>query len=260
LKTISICNQKGGVGKTTTAITLSSFLAIKGKRTLLIDLDPQGNTTSGIGIDKKLLEKSVYSLMTGELKPTDLIMESQIANLKIIPSTINLTGAEIELVSEMGRETKLKKALVPIENDFDYIVIDCPPSLGLLTINALTASNSIIIPIQCEYFALEGLGQLLKTIDLIRDNLNTALQIEGILMTMADGRTNLAEQVINEVRTHFSNKVYNTVIPRSVKLSEAPGFGKPIMMYDPHCIASKKYEEFVQEFLADIVTRCNQTS
>ncbi len=249
MKIISICNQKGGVGKTTTAITLASFLALSGKKTLLIDLDPQGNATSGLGIDKRALELSTYNVLMDPSKIQQAIHSTQIDNLSLVPSNINLTGAEIELVNEIGRETKLKKAMAQIQNDYDFGIIDCPPSLALLTINALTASQSVIVPMQCEFYAMEGLGQLMKTVDLVRDNLNEQLKIEGILMTMADHRANLTEQVIREVRTHLGDKVYTTIIPRSIKMGEAPGFGKPIMLYDRNCAACKKYEEFTREFL-----------
>jgi chromosome partitioning protein len=249
MKIISVCNQKGGVGKTTTAITLASFLALNGRKTLIVDLDPQGNCTSGVGVDKNALEGSVYDVLMDQSDIMTVIRETQIKDLSILPSTISLTGAEIELVSELGRESRLKKALTNPRESFEFVIIDCPPSLGLLTVNALVSSNSILVPIQCEYYALEGLGQLMKTIDLVRDNLNPKLELEGILMTMADNRTNLAEQVIKEVRKHFSDKVYNTVIPRSIRMGEAPGFGKPIMLYDKNCVACKKYELFVNEFL-----------
>ena len=249
MKTIAICNQKGGVGKTTTAITLASYLALDGIRTLLVDLDPQGNTTSGVGIEKQKLERSIYHAISDPNQIPVCIKETTIPNLSILPSNIELTGAEIELVNEMGRELKVKKALNVVQSDFEFCIIDCPPSLGLLTINALTAADSIIIPIQCEFYALEGLGQLIKTIELVRDNLNLSLQIEGILMTMGDNRTNLTDQVVNEVKSHFSHKIYNTIIPRSIKVAEAPSFGKPIMLYDKNCIACKKYDEFHKEFL-----------
>jgi len=249
MKTVAICNQKGGVGKTSTAITLASFLAMFGRKTLLIDTDPQGNSTSGLGIDKNLVEKSVYHMLLNQANPSEVLVQSIIDNLKVAPSNINLTGAEIELVSEMGREVRLRKAIQTIEQEAEFAIIDCPPSLGVLTINALTAAQSVLIPIQCEYYALEGLSQLLKTIDLVKNNLNPGLYIEGILMTMADARTNLTEQVIGEVRNHFPDKIYSTIIPRSVKMSEAPGFGKPIMLYDRFSIVSTKYEEFTREFL-----------
>lgn len=249
MKTVSICNQKGGVGKTTTAITLASFLAINGKKTLLVDLDPQGNTTSGLGIDKRALELSVYHALMEPGRINEVLISTQIENLTLLPSNINLTGAEVELVNEIGRETKLKKALQSAKDQFEFCIIDCPPSLGLLSINALSASHSVLIPMQCEFYAMEGLGQLMKTVELVRDNLNEQLNIEGILMTMADHRANLTDQVIKEVRTHLGEKVYNTVIPRSIKMGEAPGFGKPIMLYDRNCSACRKYDEFTQEFL-----------
>ncbi len=248
-KIIAICNQKGGVGKTSTAVSLSSCLALEGKKCLLVDLDPQGNATSGLGIDKNKVERSVYYALIGETKISDLIIPSCVENLFIIPSNDYLSGTEVELVTELGREGKLKKALSQLDSSFEFVIIDCPPSFGLLTINALTGSNSVLIPIQCEYYALEGLGQLMKTINLIKDNLNSSLEIEGILMTMADFRTNLTQEVIDEVKKHFGNKVYNTVIPRNIRLSEAPGFGKPIFLYDKDSEGAKKYRELTNEFL-----------
>ncbi len=250
MKTIAICNQKGGVGKTSTAITLAAFLGIANKRTLLIDLDPQGNSTSGLGINKGITEQSAYHVLLNHSSINEVAIETQIENLKLLPCNINLAGAEVELVNEIGRESRLSKALQKTQADYDFVIIDCPPSLSMLTLNALTAAQSVLIPIQCEYYALEGLGQLIKTIDLVSDNLNPSLFIEGILMTMADKRTNLTDQVIGEVRKHFADKVYQAVIPRSVKMSEAPGFGKPIMVYDKQAIVCKKYEAFTNEFLA----------
>jgi len=248
-KIISICNQKGGVGKTSTAVSLSSCLALEGKKCLLIDLDPQGNATSGVGIDKNGVAKSIYHSLLEEAKLDEIIQPTCVNNLFLIPSNANLSGAEVELVSEMGREGKLKKILSQIDPSFEFVFIDCPPSFGLLTINALTASNSVLVPIQCEYYALEGVSQLIKTINLIKDNLNENLQIEGILMTMADFRTNLTQEVINEVKKHFGDKVYTAVIPRNIKLSEAPGFGKPIFLYDKESEGAKKYKELAKEFL-----------
>ena len=248
-KIIAICNQKGGVGKTSTAVSLSSCLAMEGKKSLLIDLDPQGNATSGLGIDKSKVEKSIYSALLGESKLSDLILESCVKNLFVVPANEDLSGTEVELVGEFGREGKLKKTLSQLDASFEFVIIDCPPSFGLLTINALTGSNSVLIPIQCEYYALEGLGQLMKTINLIKDNLNATLEIEGILMTMADFRTNLTQEVIDEVKKHFGSKVYNTVIPRNIRLSEAPGFGKPIFLYDKDSEGAKKYKELTKEFL-----------
>ena len=253
-KIIAICNQKGGVGKTSTAVSLSSGLALEGMKILLVDLDPQGNATSGLGINKAKLEKSIYhALLDGE--PLENIWcTSSVDNLWVAPSNADLSGAEVELSNEIGRENKLKKVLSQVPNDIDFIFIDCPPSFGLLTINALTAAHSVIIPIQCEYYALEGLGQLLKTIDLVKNNINTGLEIEGILMTMADFRTNLTQEVIKEVKNHFPEKLYTTVIPRNIKLGEAPGFGKPIFLYDKESEGAKKYKEFVYEFLSIYAT------
>ena len=248
-KVIAICNQKGGVGKTSTAVSLSSGLAIEGRKCLLIDLDPQGNATSGLGIDKHKVEKSIYHALLGGFDIQEVIQTTSVPNLFIVPANQDLSGTEIELVSEMGREGKLKKILSQVNDNYDFIIIDCPPSFGLLTVNALTGSNSVLIPIQCEYYALEGLGQLMKTINLVKDNLNTGLEIEGVLMTMADFRTNLTQQVIDEVRKYFGDKVYNTVIPRNIRLSEAPGFGKPIYFYDKDSEGAKKYKEFTKEFI-----------
>lgn len=249
MKIISVCNQKGGVGKTSTSITLSSFLALKGHKTLLIDLDPQGNSTSGLGIEKNEIKVSAYDVLLHEKLIKDVKLDAQIENLDLLPCNINLTGAEVELVPVMGRENRLRKAVNLVSSDYEYVIIDCPPSLGILTVNALTCAHSVLIPIQCEFYALEGLSQLINTINIVRDNLNPTLHIEGVLMTMADARTKLTEQAINDVRTNLGNKVYETVIPRSVKMAEAPGFGKPIMIYDKESVVSKKYEEFVDEFL-----------
>jgi len=248
-KVIALCNQKGGVGKTTTAINLAAFLAISGKKSLLIDIDPQGNATSGLGIDKHSIKKSTYDILIEDADPKSVLISTQVDNLSLFPSNLNLTGAEVELVGVMGREHKLKKALASILDEFDFILIDCPPSLGLLTINALSAANSVLIPIQCEYYALEGLSQLVNTINLVKENINPALEIEGVLLTMADYRTNLTNEVINEVKKFFNTKVYDTVIPRNIRLAEAPGFGKPIALYDKNSIAAKKYEDFSNELL-----------
>lgn len=250
-KTIAICNQKGGVGKTTTAINLSVYLALSDKRVLLIDIDPQGNATSGLGINKHNIKTSIYDLVIDEIDPKPIIIKTGINNLSLIPSTISLTGAEVELVGIMGREYRLKKALSPILQDYDFIIIDCPPSLGLLTVNALAAAGSILIPIQCEYYALEGLSQLVNTVNLVRENVNSNLEIEGVLLTMADFRTNLTNEVIKEVRNFFKGKVYETVIPRNIRLTEAPGFGKPIAFYDKNSIGAEKYHDFMVELLGD---------
>jgi chromosome partitioning protein len=248
-KTIAICNQKGGVGKTTTAINLGAYLALSGKRTLLIDIDPQGNGTSGLGINKHDLKISIYDLLIEEIDPKPIIIATGISNLSLLPSTISLTGAEVELVGVMGREYRLKKALLTLSTEYDFILIDCPPSLGLLTINALAAADSVLIPIQCEYYALEGLSQLVNTINLVKVNINSQLAIEGVLLTMADYRTNITNEVIAEARKFFKEKVYNTVIPRNVRLTEAPGFGKPIALYDKTSMGAQRYNEFTNELL-----------
>lgn len=251
-KTIAFCNQKGGVGKTTTVVNLAAYLAMAGKKMLLLDIDPQGNATSGVSSpENKRPQAAIYDVMLGNLSTREAISATQIASLDLLASGIQLTGAEIELVGTIGREYKLQKAIGQIKNDYDFIFIDCPPSLGLLTINALTAADSVIIPIQCEYYALEGLSQLVNTINLVRDNLNQNLSVEGVVMTMADFRTKLAKEVIDEVRKFFKDKVYNTIIPRSVKLSEAPGFGKPIMLYDKHSVGAQMYENLSREFLGE---------
>lgn len=249
-KIISICNQKGGTGKTTTAVNLSSIVAIMGRRVLLVDIDPQGNATSGIGINKNTIEKSVYDVLLMKMNIKEALQKSQIADLDIVPCNINLTGAEIELVGALSRETRLKRTLDEIKQGYDFIFIDLPPSLGLLTLNAFVASDSILIPIQCEFYALEGVSQLINTINLVKESLNSNLTIEGVLLTMADFRTNLTNEVISEIKGYFKDKVYNTIIPRNIKLGEAPSFGKPIILYDKNSIGSKKYEEFAVEFLA----------
>lgn len=245
---IAVANQKGGVGKTTTAITLSTILANKNKKVMLIDADPQGNATSGVGIEKEM-EKSVYDLLVEEISIREVLQSSNIKNLQVCPSNINLAGAEVELVSMMSREQILKEKLEEVVDEFDYIIIDCPPSLGLITLNAFTASNSVLIPIQCEYYALEGLGQLINTINLVKKHLNKSLEVEGALLTMYDARTNLSNQVVKEVKKYFGDKVYKTVIPRNVKISEAPSYGMPINIYDPRSKGAKSYDKFVKEFL-----------
>ena len=248
-KVIAICNQKGGVGKTTTAINLATYLSISGKKILLIDIDPQGNATSGLGINKHNIKQSVYDLVIDEIDPNPIIIKTDINNLFLIPSTLSLTGAEVELVGIMGREYRLKKAISSILEAYDFILIDCPPSLGLLTVNALAAADSVLIPIQCEYYALEGLSQLVNTINLVKENINSLLEIEGVLLTMADYRTNLTNEVIDEARNFFKGKVYQTVIPRNIRLTESPGFGKPIAMYDKNSVGAQKYQEFTNELL-----------
>lgn len=247
-KVISVANQKGGVGKTTSTVNLSTILAKKGKKVLLIDTDPQGNATSGLGVTKEV-ELSVYDILVGDTTFDETIQETAIKNLKVCPSNISLAGAEVELVSMMSREQRLKTKLDVIKDRFDYILIDCPPSLGLITLNAFTASDSVLIPVQCEYFALEGLGQLLNTVNLVKKHLNKNLEIEGALLTMYDARTNLSNQVVKEVKKYFENKVYKTVIPRNVRLSEAPSYGMPISLYDPKSKGAKAYEKFAKELL-----------
>ena len=248
-KIISIANQKGGVGKTTTSINLSTLLAKRGKKVLMIDADPQGNASSGVGIDRDEIELSVYDMLINDSSVDDIVKKTNIKNLYICPSNINLAGAEVELVSMMSREQRLKEKLDVVKGEYDYIIIDCPPSLGLITLNAFTASDSVLIPVQCEYYALEGLGQLLNTISLVKKHLNKDIEIEGALLTMYDIRTNLSNQVVKEVKKYFNDKVYKTVIPRNVKLSEAPSYGMPISVYDPRSKGAKSYDKFVKEFL-----------
>lgn len=248
-KIIAVANQKGGVGKTTTAINLGASLAALGNKVLLVDADPQGNTTSGIGINKGEVEYCVYDVMINDIHPDKAILPTKQENLWIIPATIQLAGAEIELVPVMSREVRLKKALALIEQNYDYILIDCPPSLGILTVNALTAANSVLIPIQCEYYALEGVSQLLNTIRLVQKHLNTELEIEGVLMTMFDARTNLGIQVVQEVKKYFREKVYQTIIPRNVRLSEAPSHGLSILHYDRRSKGAEMYQELAKEVM-----------
>lgn len=247
-KVISIANQKGGVGKTTTAVNLSALLAKKGKKVLLIDTDPQGNATSGVGVDKGV-SLSVYDVLVEDVEIENTIQKTQMSNLDVCPSNINLAGAEVQLVSEEQREFRLKNKLEKVQDDYDYIIIDCPPSLGLITLNAFTASNSVLIPVQCEYYALEGLGQLINTINIVKKRLNKAITIEGALLTMYDARTNLSSQVAKEVKNYFEDRVYKTIIPRNVKLSEAPSYGMPICMYDARSKGSRCYDKFVKEFI-----------
>ena len=248
-KIVSIANQKGGVGKTTTSINLSTILAKKGKKVLMIDADPQGNASSGVGIDRDDIDLSVYDILINDVTMEEVVKKTNIKNLDICPSNINLAGAEVELVSMMSREHRLKEKLDTVKEDYDFIIIDCPPSLGLITLNAFTASDSVLIPVQCEYYALEGLGQLLNTISLVKKHLNKDIEIEGALLTMYDIRTNLSNQVVKEVKKYFNEKVYKNVIPRNVKLSEAPSYGMPISIYEPRSKGAKSYEKFVREFL-----------
>ncbi|MGQ9798702.1 MAG: ParA family protein [Ignavibacterium sp.] len=246
-KIISIANQKGGVGKTTTAINLSSSLAAAEKRTLLVDIDPQANSSSGLSITNQQI--SVYDVLSDRVRINDAIISTFMPFLDLLPSNINLVGAEIELVDVEGREAKLKNALKEIENNYDFILIDCPPSLGLLTLNALTASDSVLIPVQCEYFALEGLGKLLNTINIVKKHFNPKLGIEGVLLTMFDSRLRLSHQVAEEIRKYFGDKVYNTVIHRNVRIAEAPSYGKPIILYDAISLGAKNYMSLAAELL-----------
>ncbi len=246
-KIIAITNQKGGVGKTTTSVNLGACLAYIGKRVLLVDIDPQGNATSGLGIEKADVDHCVYDILVDDADVTEIIKPTSVENLDVIPATIQLAGAEIELVPTISREVRLKRALESVKQNYDYMIIDCPPSLGLLTINALTASDSVVIPVQCEYYALEGLSQLLNTVRLVQKHLNTDLMIEGVLLTMLDARTNLGIQVIEEVKKYFRDKVYQTIIPRNVRLSEAPSHGKPIILYDPRSRGAEVYLDLAKE-------------
>ena len=247
-KVIAIANQKGGVGKTTTSVNISAILAKKGRKVILVDGDPQGNATSGLGVDKNV-ENSLYDILVNEVDINETLQDTCIKNLKVCPSNVNLAGAEVELVNLMSREQRLKEKLDEVKDDYDYIIIDCPPSLGLITLNAFTAADSVLIPVQCEYYALEGLGQLINTINLVKKHLNKNLAIEGAVLTMYDMRTNLSNQVVREVKRYFDDKVYKTVIPRNIKLSEAPSYGMPIVTYDPLSKGSRSYEKLTKEFL-----------
>ncbi|MBU5486394.1 AAA family ATPase [Clostridium sp. MSJ-11] len=250
MKIISIFNQKGGVGKTTTNINLCSYLCMEGYKVLSIDIDPQGNTTSGLGFDKRKLENSVYDLLTSDRSIKDVIKASPVLeNYHIVPSNMDLAGAEVELIQNKERENILKSKLEEIKDEYDYVFIDCPPSLGILTINALVASHTVLIPIQCEFYALEGVGQLINTIQLVKRSLNRDLEVEGVIMSMYDGRTNLSLEVVSEVKKYFKDKVYDTTIPRNIRLAEAPSFGLPIVLYDGKCKGAEAYENLAKEFI-----------
>ena len=248
-KVIAVANQKGGVGKTTTAVNLSSCVAYRDKKVLLIDLDPQGNATTGLGINKNELDQSSYDVLINGKPIADVIVKTGQETLYLCPSSIKLAGAEVELVSAISRETKLKAAVEEVKEQYDYIFIDCPPSLGLITLNALTAADTVLVPIQCEFYALEGLTQLMETVKLVQKHLNKSLQVEGVVMTMFDARTNLSIEVVEEVRRHFGNKVYSTIIPRNVKLSEAPSYGLPIILYDENSKGADAYLKLADEFI-----------
>lgn len=248
-KIISVTNQKGGVGKTTTCVNLASYVADAGKKVLLIDIDPQGNACASLGVEVEKGENSIYEVLLGEVQSKDAIYKSVVKNLDVLPSTVDLAGAEVDLVYVDNRENVLKEALKDIKNSYDFIFIDCPPSLGLLTVNALTATDSIIIPIQCEYFPLVGLGQLMNTVRLIKKHLNPNIEIEGVLLTMKDNRSNLVSQVAGEIKKYFETKVYDTYIPRNVRLAESPSHGKPILLYDSKSKGATAYKALCEEFL-----------
>ena len=247
---VAVANQKGGVGKSTTAVNLSTYLCLGGGKVLVIDLDPQGNASTGLGLSQRAIDGSIYEVLHGEIEAKDAIHPTSLPGLDVLPSTVDLAGAEIELVSAFSREVRLRRALEPLGNMYDFIFVDCPPSLGLLTVNALSAADELLIPIQCEYYALEGLGQLLHNIELVRANLNPRLTVGGVVLTMYDARTRLAEQVVAEIRRHFGELVYRTIVPRSVRLSEAPGYGQPIALYDPLSRGGIAYRDLAHEVAA----------
>ncbi len=252
VRILAIANQKGGVGKTTTAINLGASLAIIGHRVLLVDTDPQGNTSSGVGIKKAEVKQCIYDVLVGDVPLEDVIITSDVKNLDVVPATIQLAGAEIELVSTISRERRLENALETVSERYDFIIIDCPPSLGIITLNALTGANGLLIPVKCEFYALEGLTQLLNTVKLVQRHLNKNLEIEGVLLTMYDARTNLGQQVIAEVKKHFGPQVYQTVIPRNVRLSEAPSYGQPAVIYDVKSKGAEAYIELAKEVKANV--------